>query len=54
MEKNLDLSNLLSKAEDMVHDGKLDMADNCTIPIQEIELDNGAQFKITLCAKKIN
>lgn len=40
----LNISELLKKAEDLVHDGYMDAAEKAYIPVQKIEDDNDGYY----------
>ena len=48
---DLDLTNLIQKAQDLVHDGRLEGAAAATIPVQLVRIEGGNVYEICLTAK---
>ena len=51
MKKDIDYTNLVTKAQKLVHDGRLQMAAAAEIPVQEIEYPDGSVYTIKLVAE---
>lgn len=48
---NINTTNLLLKAEELISDGRLDYADKAEIPVENLVMPDKSIYKITLIAE---
>jgi hypothetical protein len=54
MKKEIDIANLITKAQALAHDGRIIGAEKAEIPIQLLETEYGAVYQIKLTATLIS
>lgn len=50
--ENLDIKNLIEKAEELIYDGKLNGAAKAKIPVQDISIGEFENFKLSILAER--
>jgi hypothetical protein len=48
MKTKLDIGNLIVKAEQLTYDDKIGFAEECEIPVQVFEAENGEKYQLKL------
>ena len=48
MKTKLDIGNLILMAEEMVYDGRIEFAEECEIPVQVLESEEGERYQLKL------
>ncbi len=53
MKTKLNMAELLEKAEEMIYDGRIEMAESGKVPVQILEADNGNEYQLSLVMELI-
>jgi hypothetical protein len=53
MKTNLDIGNLIEKAEQLIYDDRIGFAEQAEIPVQVLETENGEKYQLKLVLRLI-